>query len=211
MSDDPPADIDLDTVSLLVPKAKEGSDEARAKLLEHIQDYIALMARRNNVAYLQAKFGTSDIVQQSLAQVIQGFDNFRGESAKEFYGWLNQIVANEAKKLQRDYHRAKRDVGRERPFAQDRSGSHPGFVPTDDELTPGARALAAEQLELFYRALDRLSDDHAEVIRLRSLERLAFKEVAAKMDRTVDAVTKLWFRAILKLQQEMGHEDESRS
>ena len=114
--------------------------------------------RRNNVPHLQAKFGTSDIVQQSLAQVIQGFDNFRGDSAKEFFGWLNQIVANDAKKLQRDYHREKRNLARERPLASDQGGSNIGFVPTDEQLTPKSQALAAEQIELFYVALDRIPE-----------------------------------------------------
>jgi len=208
--EDHAAEIDLDTVSLLVPKAKEGCDAARSELFEHIQSYLLLMARRNNVQELQAKFGTSDVVQQSLAQVVQGFDDFRGQSTKEFYGWLNQIVANEAKKLQRDYHREKRDVKRERPMVADLSGSKNGFVAADKHPTPRSQALAAEQIELFHKALDRLPDEYAEVIRLRSLQRLTFKDVATQMDRSVNAVTKLWFRAILKIQQEVGSSDESR-
>jgi DNA-directed RNA polymerase specialized sigma24 family protein len=44
---------------------------------------------------------------------------------------------------------------------------------------------------------------------LRSLERLSFKEVAAAMDRSHDSVTKLWYRAIMKLQQELEGYDDS--
>ncbi len=58
--------IDLDTVSLLVPQAKEGSDQARSLLLEHVQDYMALMAQQKLGPNLQGKVGTSDVVQQSL-------------------------------------------------------------------------------------------------------------------------------------------------
>ena len=91
--------LDLDTLSLLIPQVKVGSDAAREELLRHIQSYLTLMAARNNVRHLQAKFGNSDIVQQSMAQVIQGIGEFRGESSEEFYGSLNQIVANEARRL----------------------------------------------------------------------------------------------------------------
>jgi len=208
-SDEHIPEIDLDTVSLLVPKAKDGSSEARDKLLAHIQDYMNLMAQQNTPANLQGKFGASDVVQQSLAQVIRGFDDFRGSSKGEFYAWLRTIVTNEAKKLQRDFHREKRNVNRERPLAVDLSGSVFGFVPTDGQPTPRSNAIAAEQIETLHSALEKLPDDYAEVIRLRSLERLSFKEVAEQMDRSFDSVTKLWYRAILKLQQELEPEDES--
>ncbi len=202
-------DVDLDTVSLLVPRAKDGSSEAREQLLEHIQGYMSLMAKQNSPTNLQGKFGTSDIVQQSLAQVIRGFDGFRGSSKGEFYAWLKTIVANEAKKLQRDFHRDKRDVKRERQLANDVSGSGIGFVPTDMQPTPRANAIAAEQIQQLHGALQRLPNDYAQVIRLRSLERLSFKDVAQQMNRSFDSVTKLWYRAILKLQQELESDNES--
>ncbi len=207
-SDDTP-DIDLDTVSLLVPRARLGEEEARDQLLEHVQSYMTLMAKQNSPRHLQGKFGTSDIVQQSLAQVIRGFDGFRGKSKGEFYAWLKVIVTNEAKKLQRDFHRDKRNVLRERPMTTDNSGSGFGFVPADDALTPGANAIAAEQIAQLHGALEALPEDYAEVIRLRSLERLSFKDVAEQMNRSLDSVTKLWYRAILKLQQELERNDES--
>ena len=208
VGDDEP-DIDLDTVSLLVPRAKQGEEVARDQLLEHVQGYMTLMAKQNSPQHLQGKFGTSDIVQQSLAQVIRGFDGFRGKSKGEFYAWLKVIVTNEAKKLQRDFHRDKRNVLRERPMATDISGSGFGFVPTDEAMTPGENAIAAEQISQLHGALERLPEDYAEVIRLRSLERLAFKDVAEQMNRSLDSVTKLWYRAILKLQQELERNDES--
>lgn len=208
MNDEQAKPLDLDTISLLIPQAREGSDTAREELLQHIQSYLALMAAKNNVQHLQAKFGNSDIVQQSLAQVIQGFDQFRGESSKEFYGWLNQIVANEAKQLQRDHHRQKRDVKRERRMQSEQSGSDVvGFVPQDGQPTPSSNAMAREELRQFTDALEKLPADYAEVVRLRSLESLPFQQVAEKMDRTVDSVRKIWYRAIVKLQQEVDSKE----
>ena len=43
----------------------------------------------------------------------------------------------------------------------------------------------------------------------RSLERMSFKDVAKQLNRSFDSVTKLWYRAILKLQQELDTGDES--
>ena len=195
---------DLDTVSLLVPKAKEGSESAREELLEHVQDYVRLMAKKNAPANLQGKFGLSDVAQQSMAQALQGFDQFRGNSASEFYGWLRAIVRNQALRMQRDYQSEKRDVGRERRLANDSCSSRPGHVPIDSDPTPGTRAIAIEEIQHVRSAIDRLPEDYANVIRLHSFERLSFKQVAEKMERSLDSVTKLWYRAIMKLEKELA-------
>ena len=46
-----------------------------------------------------------------------------------------------------------------------------------------------------------LSEDHREVIVLRSLERLPFDEVARRMGRSRPAVQMLWTRAVRSLQE----------
>ena len=48
------------------------------------------------------------------------------------------------------------------------------------------------------------TDDYREVIVLRHLEELTFPEVAARLERTVDSVQKVWVRALAKLRQSMG-------
>ena len=51
-------EIDLDTISLLVPQVREGSSAARDQLLEHVQEFVQLMARQNAPDHLRGKFGT---------------------------------------------------------------------------------------------------------------------------------------------------------
>ncbi len=198
---------DLDTVSLLVPKAKNGSEEAKEKLFAHVQDYMNLMAQKNMPRNLQGKFGASDVVQQSLAKVIVNFEDFRGNSKGEFLAWLRMIVTNESKKFQRDYHRDKRDIKLEKNLVTEDGQNVLDFTLADRNLTPGSSAIAVEQIGELHNALEKLSDDHAEVIRLRSLEQLSFKEVAERMDRNTNSVTKLWYRAILKLQEELNRDE----
>ena len=200
-------EIDLDTVSLLVPKAKAGSESARNDLLEHIQDYVGLMARNQMPSKLKAKFGASDVVQQSLAQVIRRFDDFRGESPGQFYAWLRTIVNNEVRQLQRDFHRNKRNVDLERKLADEVTGSVAGHVLWDHLPTPGTNAIANEELKTLKLAIESLNPDDATVIQLRSLERLPFKKVAERMDRSEGAVTQLWYRAIMRLEREMTRDN----
>jgi DNA-directed RNA polymerase specialized sigma24 family protein len=56
---------------------------------------------------------------------------------------------------------------------------------------------------VLYAALDALSADHRRVIVLRNLELRSFVEIGALMNRSADAVRKLWVRALEELQAEL--------
>jgi RNA polymerase sigma-70 factor (ECF subfamily) len=52
----------------------------------------------------------------------------------------------------------------------------------------------------------RLSGDHHAVLRLRYWEGLSFPEIGQRLGRSTDAVRKLWYRAVERLQEEMNSE-----
>jgi RNA polymerase sigma-70 factor (ECF subfamily) len=60
-----------------------------------------------------------------------------------------------------------------------------------------------EQGVLLADAIAQLPPDYREVVVLRHLEELPFAEVAARMERTVDSVQKLWVRALVNLRRIM--------
>ena len=51
--------------------------------------------------------------------------------------------------------------------------------------------------------LSRLPADHAMVLRLRYWESLTFPQIASRMERTEEAVRKLWYRAIARIDAEL--------
>ena len=110
-----PEPVDLLSISSLVPRAKAGNDAAREEICRQLQDYLRLMADRHLDAGLRRKLNPSDVVQQTMIRMIDGFANFRGETTPEFYGWLNRILRNEINAARRNNHRAKRNVDRDRP------------------------------------------------------------------------------------------------
>jgi RNA polymerase sigma factor (sigma-70 family) len=65
-------------------------------------------------------------------------------------------------------------------------------------------AVRREQSVLLAEALDNLPPDYREVIILRNLQGLSFPEVAQRMSRSVDSVTKLWARALVQLRRHLG-------
>jgi RNA polymerase sigma-70 factor (ECF subfamily) len=205
IEEDNPADsasLDLDTVRILVGRAKAGDDDAHSLLARQVQSYLKVMADRNMPAVLRDHQNVSDIVQKTMIQMINGIGKFRGESTREFYGWLNQILKNESNKATRDLTRQKRDVRKTQSLeVADVAFRNQGAV--DKNPSPRSEMIANERIALFHQAMERLSEHDAAVIRLRSLEEKPFKEIAQEMDRSVEAVSKLWVRAMAKLQDEL--------
>lgn len=207
LSDSP--DFDLDTVRLLIDKARDGDGGAQSELAQHVQSYVSLMADKNLEQSIRSNVGPSDIVQQTLIKMVNGIDNYRGESKEEFFGWLNMIIRNEANRVSRDLKRQKRDIRKQKSFDAGDSLAQKINIPEDSHPTPGTEAISKEQLELFYTALDKLPEDYSTVIRLRSIEEKDFKTIGEEMNRSADAASKLWFRAVVKFQKELDLLDDN--
>lgn len=204
MNNDPPPEFDIASMSQLVNAAKDGDVIAHNEICRQVQGRLDQMANQHLDAKLRRKLNPSDIVQATLTRMVQGFDDFRGSSSAEFYGWLNAILKNEVNSTRRDFQRQRRDVRREiePPSAVVRDQR------ANDEM-PDQRLQAQEKMARFREVIDRLSPDQAQVIQLRSIQELPFEEVARQMDRSVNAVSKLWGRALISLQQELAKLDDS--
>ncbi|MEM9410150.1 MAG: sigma-70 family RNA polymerase sigma factor [Planctomycetota bacterium] len=182
----------------LIAASTNGDSAAREKLFAQIHEFLHLMADKHLDSKLRHKIAPSDIVQQTFLNVDKNLNEYRGEGEAQFYAWLKAIVVNEVKNARRDLSAAKRDVTREKPQASSDSGQL--NCSQDKNPTPSTEALANEQVDNFYEILKKLEPDHAEIIQLRSIEQLPFKDVALRMGRTQNAVTKLWYRAVIKFE-----------
>lgn len=202
---------DLDTVKMIVGKINGGDETAWQQLVGQIQDHLTLMARNNLSQAVRGHINPSDIVQQTMLEVVKGIGNFRGTTKAEFFAWLNQIVKIQATRIARDLTRQKRDV-RKQFSMHAKNDEATNLIEFPDRLnTPGTNAIAVERLELMERALKNLPEKYERVIRMRSLDDEPHEKIAEKMNRSVGAVTKLWYRAMVKLREELTRlQDESR-
>jgi len=205
MTDKLSPEIDVVSISQLVDAAKAGDSAAHSEICRQVQGQLNQMADKHLDAGLRRKLNPSDIVQATLTRMVQGFGDFRGSSSAEFYGWLNRILKNEVHSTRRDLQRQRRDVRRENEQA---SAVIRGQSRPEDEM-PSQRLQTQEKMAQFHKVIDRLRPDQAEVIKLRSLQELPFSEVARQMDRSENAVSKLWSRALISLQQELAKLDDS--
>lgn len=181
-----------------IDEARRGSSEAFGELLEGCRQYLLLVANQEIDPGLAAKLGASDLVQDSFLEAQRDFRRFEGSSAEQWLAWLRQILRNNLRDAARRYSETgKRQVAREVPFSAARE-------PRPDTETPSRLARRVEQHESMRRALEQLPVHYREVIVLRNLRALPFRDVACRLGRSPEAARKLWNRAIHALAKELG-------
>lgn len=199
--------IPTDPVAL-IRQAHAGDTDALGRLLGSYGNYLHLLARVQVDRRLQGKVDPADVVQETYLEAHRHFAVFRGQSESEIAAWLRQILAGIISNLVRRYLGTKaRDVRLEREVAGELDQSSQalvGFV--DPGPTPSKLVVRRERSVLLSDALARLPDDYRDAIVLRNLQELPFAEVAKRMDRSEDAVQKLWVRALAKLRKALDEE-----
>jgi RNA polymerase sigma factor (sigma-70 family) len=112
-----------------------------------------------------------DIVQEAFLRAMRYFDGYSGDTPR---AWLLTIVRNtwftEWKK---------RAHAQTTPFDEDLHGeTHPVWSDTAD-ADPETLAVRADEIALVHRALGALTVEYREVLVLRELEDMSYREVAA--------------------------------
>lgn len=187
-----------------ISHARAGEARALGDVLEACRTYLLHVANRELDAHLRAKGGASDIVQQTFMEAQHDFSRFAGNSEAELLAWLRKILLNNLANFRRHFAQtAKRSVNREVTIHPPDSQAAERSWLADGMSTPSIVMMAEEQESALLAALERLPEDYRLVLRLRYLEELAFDEVASRMNRTCNAVQKLFARAVEKLQDEL--------
>jgi RNA polymerase sigma-70 factor (ECF subfamily) len=156
---------------------------------------------------LQGKVDPADVVQETFLHAVRDIDQFRGTSDRELAGWLRQILAARLADLVRRYCGTQsRDVRLERTLQVELDQSSQVF---DRGLvaplsSPSQQAARHEQAAWLAEALERLPEDYRAVLVLHHLEGWDFPEAARRLGRSVEAVKKLWARALARLRRSIG-------
>jgi RNA polymerase sigma-70 factor (ECF subfamily) len=188
--------------------ARAGSREAIGQLLESYRGYLLMISRQELGPELRVKGSDSDLVQQTFLEAQRDFARFHGSSAAELQAWLRRLLLNNLMTFTRHYRATdKRALDRERTF-RDGSGHRLAEGLVDGGLSPSGRAVADEQAQALQRAVERLPEDYRRVLELRHQEEHSFEEIAVVMQRSANAVRKLWVRAIEYLRKEIDHPDQ---
>lgn len=188
-----------DSFGHLIQAARGGDRDALADLVDSCRDYLLLVANQDLDQDLRAKLGPSDLVQNALISAHRAFDDFEGNQRGEFLAWIRGILKNDLLEAHRHYKGAqKRRVNREERIDDSRAIRS---NLRDYAHTPGTHAVVNEEARLLNTAMQRLSDEHRQVIELRNWQQLTFGEIGKQMNRSEDAARKLWARAVVQLQE----------
>lgn len=191
-----------DSANQWFPAARAGSPEALGRLLQTCRRYLLDVANSEMKPQFQAKFGASDLVQETYLEAQRIFGRFEGHTAVELRAWLRVILLNKMATCNRQFHgTAKRQIARE--IAIDSASDRPQEL-TARCTTASSVMMRNERTELLMEAMGRLPHDYRQVILWRQIENSSFEDIAGRMGRSVDAVRKLWWRALQQLQTELG-------
>lgn len=180
----------------VLQKAQEKDPEAINTLLARWRPLLRLQARHLLGAELSARVDPSDVVQESLAQVAQSLDQFRGQTEGEWLAWLRSIVAGQAAMTWRRHNAEKRSLVREQTCID--------VVSRDGD--PVAGLIDAEDAARLAAAIESLPHDMNRVVLARVFDRVPFEDLARSMERSPGAVRVIWSRAVKRLRQVLESE-----
>jgi RNA polymerase sigma-70 factor, ECF subfamily len=198
-ADDGRSDSSDDSFRRKLREARGGSRTAIGEILWGIRPDLKIEAINQMGPRLAFKEDASDVVNGAYCDAIHDFDQFKGESHRQFFAWLREILRNNVMNQGRYWGQKIRDIRRE---------VHPGssmdrLDVADHSPTPSSVLAKTERYEQLWQAIERLREDHRTVIRLRYKEGLELREVAQRMQRSVDATKQLWARAVKSLAREI--------
>jgi RNA polymerase sigma-70 factor (ECF subfamily) len=174
----------------LVARAKQGDQPAYEELVRMHSDIAVRVAFVAGVDPAEA----DDAVQDAFVKAYRALGRFR--SGSPFRPWLLAIVANEARNRRRSAgRRAQLAI---RAGAMDASG---GAAPS-----PEAAALDHERRTELLAALERLPEEHREVLTCRYLLDLSEAETGAALGLRPGTVKSRTSRGLERLRAELGEE-----
>jgi RNA polymerase sigma-70 factor, ECF subfamily len=166
----------------------------------------AIVLPHLDAAYTLARYLTrhehdaQDVVQDAYLRALKYFDGFRGAEAADGRAWLLTIVRNTAFTWRRRY---RQEAG----SAEFDEQLHSESVA---DVHPEAMLSDASARESLHQALDRLPPEFREVIVLRELQSLSYKEIGEVTGVPVGTVMSRLSRARSRLQRALYAEQEGR-
>jgi RNA polymerase sigma-70 factor (ECF subfamily) len=183
------------TSEILMGRAADGDLDARGRLLElHWPKLIAMVSLRID-RRLSSQLDPADIVQQAMIVATRRMDAYLRNPVVPFYPWLYRLTLD---RLARAHGRLVRSAAREiavsnlnGPLTRNLSGDSvirlAGMV-ADSGTSPSGKLARKDSGNLVRGAMDQLSPKLREVLVMRYVESLTFRDVAAILGISESAV-----------------------
>lgn len=166
--------------------------------LEQYRDYLRLLARMHLDSRLKGKVDASDVVQQTMLEAYQAWEQVRDASPEERQALLKRILTNNVVDIIRRFTAQARDVDLEKAL----NNSAAGVIA--DQSSPSMQAIRHEQESGLGLALTRLPEDQRTALELKHLRGCSVAEIAQRMKRSETAVGGLLRRGMRTLRELMS-------
>ena len=182
-----------DESTALLLAARAGSADALDRLYQRVSGRLLAIVRLRMGRDLRSRMESQDILQATLIKSFERLDQFAGGDGATLMAWLARIAENEIRDQADFQHRQRRDIAASIPL----DAAHE--LMATRVRSAFSQVAIGEDVARLEAALEKLDPDHREVIVLRKLEELSFKEIAGRMGRTEDACRMLLARAMVAL------------
>ncbi len=132
-----------------------------------------------------------DVTAQTFLSAFESFDSFRQD--EHFASWLFTIARNKAM----DYFRQKKNT-----FTID------CVVNISGDVDPLSNVINSEQTAALSQLIGALPEEERELLRVRFLAEMSFREIARYRNRSEDAVKKSTYRLLARLHSQMEYPNE---
>jgi RNA polymerase sigma factor (sigma-70 family) len=137
---------------------------------------------------LRGKASASDLVQDTFLERIATFISFR-ERRRASWALVERLLRNNFANFLRDYRdRAKRRASREVPLSSEGRAVRYDRVLVAPTPSPGSDLIRKESREMVREAVRHLPGPYREVLRLRYVERLSFREIGTHIGQSAESV-----------------------
>ncbi|MHC4331877.1 MAG: sigma-70 family RNA polymerase sigma factor [Planctomycetota bacterium] len=187
---------------LLVTLAKGGDSSALDRLCRAYGERVRRIVRLRMGSELRSRLESMDVVQDTLMCALRDLGDFAYRDEGDFLRWLSRIVENRLRDNVDKLHADKRDIRKEVRLDNKERTAGNGFVGTAgpiDVTTPSVIVSRKEEMDKLEEAIDTLKPEYREVIVLKRLEGLSYKEIGKRLGKSPDAVGMLLSRAMVSL------------
>jgi RNA polymerase sigma-70 factor (ECF subfamily) len=172
-----------------------GQHDDAERPIDHIGDYVRLMAQLEHDPRLRGKLDPADAVQQTLLKALQKQDQFRGRTDAELAAWLRTILAHHLV----DTFRKQSVKNGDPPESIEQSHGQMALWLVADQSSPSQKAMRKEQWDRLVDALAQLPQDQRTALELRHLQGRSIPEICEQMSRSTAAVAGLLRRGLKTL------------
>jgi RNA polymerase sigma-70 factor, ECF subfamily len=188
------------TVVELIEDIRAGRNvkSAEESLYSILRAVLLFRLERKIPSHLRSRLDAEDVLHDAFLRAMQALDRFVPKNDQSFVAWVYRIAKNSLL-----------DAG------DRRSAIIPHFVGGDERKGPresqvidaGARATGVYRLHEWCEwALDRLSPEDREIVRLREIDGRSYEEIAEASGSTPAAVRQRHSRAMQKLREIVARE-----